>query len=101
MDASSALAGPAARPDLRVPACPRSQGKFDVPPPAPQTREQLQAEAHRAQTRIEDLERALAEQGQVGVAWATRGTWGTTGAGCPRLLSIPGPLRKWEELSAA
>ncbi|ELK11801.1 Janus kinase and microtubule-interacting protein 3 [Pteropus alecto] len=28
------------------------------------TREQLQAEAHRAQTRIEDLERALAEQGQ-------------------------------------
>lgn len=71
----------AAQPGLHVRACPGSQGKFDVPPPAPQTREQLQAEAQRAQTRIEDLERALAEQGQVGTAWATRGTWDPTRGG--------------------
>lgn len=32
---------------------------------APQNREQLQAEVQQAQTRIEDLERTLAEQGQV------------------------------------
>lgn len=31
----------------------------------PQTREQLQAEIHRSQAQIEDLEKALAEQGQV------------------------------------
>lgn len=30
-----------------------------------QTREQLQAEIHRSQAQIEDLEKALAEQGQV------------------------------------
>lgn len=64
-------------------ACPCNQGKFDVPPPAPQTREQLQAEAQRAQTRIEDLERALAEQGQVRANWATRGAWDPTRGGVP------------------
>lgn len=34
-------------------------------PPLLQTREQLQAEIHRSQAQIEDLEKALAEQGQV------------------------------------
>lgn len=34
-------------------------------PALPQTREQLQAEIHRSQAQIEDLEKALAEQGQV------------------------------------
>lgn len=38
-------------------------------PPVLQTREQLQAEVQRAQTRIEDLEQTLAEQGQVR-AWS-------------------------------
>lgn len=35
------------------------------PPHILQTREQLQAEIHRSQAQIEDLEKALAEQGQV------------------------------------
>ena len=40
-------------------------------PPILQTREQLQADAQRAQARIEDLQKALAEQGQVSArAWA-------------------------------
>lgn len=46
-------------------------------PPVLQTREQLQAEVQRAQTRIEDLEQTLAEQGQVGV-WSP-GPWGAPG----------------------
>lgn len=44
-------------------------------PPILQTREQLQADVQRAQARIEDLEKALAEQGQVSAwAWAP-GSW--------------------------
>lgn len=42
-----------------------------MPPPILQTREQLQVDVQRAQARIEDLQKALAEQGQVsGRAWA-------------------------------
>lgn len=46
-------------------------------PPILQTREQLQADVQRSQARIEDLEKALAEQGQVS-AWA----WARGPLGC-------------------
>ncbi|KAK2493369.1 hypothetical protein MC885_000058 [Smutsia gigantea] len=39
------------------------------------TREQLQAEVQRAQTCIDDLEKALAEQGQVGAWPGVPGSW--------------------------
>lgn len=43
-------------------------------PPILQTREQLQADVQRSQARIEDLEKALAEQGQVS-APGPEGPW--------------------------
>lgn len=56
-------------------------------PRIPQTREQLQAEIHRSQAQIEDLEKALAEQGQVMLTPATSPPlcWGTRNV--PRLVT--------------
>lgn len=53
-------------------------------PPILQTREQLQADAQRAQARIEDLQKALAEQGQVSARAGPQG---------PRAAMLPGGRR--------
>lgn len=66
--ATSPLAEPAGRQPPESPSCRRVrllEKLWCLSPPIPQTREQLQAEVQRAQTQIEDLEKALAEEGQV------------------------------------
>lgn len=55
-------------------------------PPILQTREQLQVDVQRAQTRVEDLEKALAEQGQASTGPGSPGGWGgglVPGLQCP------------------
>lgn len=56
-------------------------------PHIPQTREQLQAEIHRSQAQIEDLEKALAEQGQVMLTPAASPPFCSGTRNVPRLVT--------------
>lgn len=80
--------------DPAVRACPGSRGNCTSVSTALQTREQLQAEVQRAQARIEDLERALAAQGQV----STAGVRGAPQAGLSPPARQPGPTKTMGEI---